>query len=74
LDLLDKASKPVGRITVAAKFERPNVANVAQENADDVDPAELKALKGPGMSYSSDFIHNLVTLSFCTKLAERKPR
>ena len=33
LDLVDKANKPVGRITIAAKFERPAAAGVGDSQA-----------------------------------------
>jgi hypothetical protein len=33
LDLVDKADKPVGRVTLAAKFERPNAGLLLKDDA-----------------------------------------
>lgn len=42
LDLQDKSAKPVGRVTVAVRFERPNAG--ALRNADDDDMNKVSAL------------------------------
>lgn len=46
LDLQDKSNKPVGRITVAVKFERPNGGGGGGGAADDA--ADMKALVPAG--------------------------
>lgn len=50
LDLQDKSNKPVGRITIASKFERPNAG--AGRNMDDmqVAPADNRAGQAPASS------------------------
>jgi len=46
LDLEDKTNKPVGRISVAVKFERPGAALVAATGGANATDAELKASIG----------------------------
>jgi len=51
LDLQDKSAKPVGRVTIAVKFERPNAGG---NRADDDGASDAKAASGAGGNNSNN--------------------